>query len=1000
MGQDTSLPSITPGVIPTTNQAINQVLLEINKALNLTVPLTTFSYFQTFVTSLRADFDTINTNINALTTNNNSVSQASSIASLQTAVGNLQGSTATLLAQIGSGSFANLQTSLTNLQTSLSSITSNIGSINLSDLSTSVSNNITSINQLQINLVTKVDKSTTINNKPLSTNITLTSADIGLDQVSNITPLNLPISNLTQTSLNTKTDKINLPIGATVGSATNIPVITYNTQGQITNTTSIPVSVSASTVGLSNVKNIDTTNLVNTTIVSAFTPLNQPIATADNGFVVAQKTQGQLNNKINLVTGTTNNILQIGTGGQIKDSGVTLNDSLNSTTNILSASAVNTLINNALSGVLDIQGSWNASNNLFPTFGSDGPIKKGYFWYVSTAGMLGSKAVQAGDSFFATIDAPGQFETNWSIIDTNLGFVPENITNKTSTELNSSLTQYPSCFSVKNYVDNAVSNSTIKPSDSTNYFRGDLTWATLNSTSVGLSNVTNTAQLKRSANDYASFPLSALPNVQDTILLESSLDGTKKTTTFNNLPMSNATSTAINLLVPKSTTINAKPLTGNLVLNSNDIGLGNVSNVSSIDLPISNATQTSLNTKVNKINLPSSGKVGSAVSIPIIDYNEQGQITSATSVDLVVSSTAVGLGNVQNIDTTDIQNVKLNTSLQPINSPITANDSGVTIAAKTQGQINALIPQIYPVTIGGIPIEDANGKLTDSGKYFDDASSTTSAIISSSAVDSRISTAITNKFNYRGMHDASTALYPSETTVKLGDLWIVSYSGLIDSRYIMNGSAIIALIDNPAQQSSKWGVLQGGYNFTPLTTDAQDKTTFTLNGFNYPSSSLVKSYVDTSINNINNQGQLMPIGAIIAYYGLTAPTGWLLCNGDTFDQSVYTTLYTLLGSNTLPNLSDYFLRGKSTSRAIGSIQTATTAMPINPFVTQTAGTHTHTLTTNTGISGTDAITSSSGTGSTITTTSSGDHTHIITGGDTETRPMNIAVNYIIKALFV
>jgi len=45
-------------------------------------------------------------------------------------------------------------------------------------------------------------------------------------------------------------------------------------------------------------------------------------------------------------------------------------------------------------------------------------------------------------------------------------------------------------------------------------------------------------------------------------------------------------------------------------------------------------------------------------------------------------------------------------------------------------------------------------------------------------------------------------------------------------------------------------------------------------------------------------------------------SGWLACDGTTFNQSVYPNLYTALGnSNTLPNLTDNrFLKGSSTAR--------------------------------------------------------------------------------------
>jgi microcystin-dependent protein len=61
----------------------------------------------------------------------------------------------------------------------------------------------------------------------------------------------------------------------------------------------------------------------------------------------------------------------------------------------------------------------------------------------------------------------------------------------------------------------------------------------------------------------------------------------------------------------------------------------------------------------------------------------------------------------------------------------------------------------------------------------------------------------------------------------------------------------------------------------------------------------------------NNLEILPHVGAILTYAGLTAPNGWLLCDGSTFDQTLYPELYALLGdSNTLPDLREKYLIGK------------------------------------------------------------------------------------------
>jgi microcystin-dependent protein len=74
----------------------------------------------------------------------------------------------------------------------------------------------------------------------------------------------------------------------------------------------------------------------------------------------------------------------------------------------------------------------------------------------------------------------------------------------------------------------------------------------------------------------------------------------------------------------------------------------------------------------------------------------------------------------------------------------------------------------------------------------------------------------------------------------------------------------------------------------------------------------VREGIRSTINN-----NILPhVGAILTYAGPIAPSGWLLCNGSTFDQSLYPELYTLLGnSNTLPDLREKYLIGKG----IGSL---------------------------------------------------------------------------------
>ncbi len=65
---------------------------------------------------------------------------------------------------------------------------------------------------------------------------------------------------------------------------------------------------------------------------------------------------------------------------------------------------------------------------------------------------------------------------------------------------------------------------------------------------------------------------------------------------------------------------------------------------------------------------------------------------------------------------------------------------------------------------------------------------------------------------------------------------------------------------------------------------------------------------------LDEQNNSMPTGAIVAYYGIVAPDGWLMCDGRDVD-SQYTELRKLVGNKT-PNLQGYFLRGYDPSGAI------------------------------------------------------------------------------------
>lgn len=201
--------------------------------------------------------------------------------------------------------------------------------------------------------------------------------------------------------------------------------------------------------------------------------------------------------------------------------------------------------------------------------------------------------------------------------------------------------------------------------------------------------------------------------------------------------------------------------------------------------------------------------------------------------------------------------------------------------------------------------------------------------------------------------------------------------------------------------------------------------------------------INTNAINIANNTALVrtPVGSVTAYVGASAPTNWLLCNGATFSNITYPALYSILGSTTLPDLRGEFIRGLDNGRGIdigrGLLTFQTDLLGTHyhsqptHYHTQVAhihgqATHYHTQPTHThtylkGSAGGGGGTGSLDRGTTTGTTNAGGGNNTNSGGGNntysgggdntgasggdntnstggvETRPRNIAMNYIIRA---
>lgn len=158
--------------------------------------------------------------------------------------------------------------------------------------------------------------------------------------------------------------------------------------------------------------------------------------------------------------------------------------------------------------------------------------------------------------------------------------------------------------------------------------------------------------------------------------------------------------------------------------------------------------------------------------------------------------------------------------------------------------------------------------------------------------------------------------------------------------------------------------------------------------------------------------ELIPAGIGAPLFAATVPKGWLLCNGSAVSRTTYAKLFAAIGTTwgtgngtttfNLPDGRDEFLRGASSTRALGTSQNDTIQSHTHTGTTSSGGAHTHEFdTSDGGGSDPDEPLRGNGLGGTSrgNTRSAGTHSHSFTTnatGGSETRPRNIGVHWIIK----
>ncbi|KTL61293.1 phage tail protein [Photorhabdus laumondii subsp. laumondii] len=147
------------------------------------------------------------------------------------------------------------------------------------------------------------------------------------------------------------------------------------------------------------------------------------------------------------------------------------------------------------------------------------------------------------------------------------------------------------------------------------------------------------------------------------------------------------------------------------------------------------------------------------------------------------------------------------------------------------------------------------------------------------------------------------------------------------------------------------------------------------------------------VRNLSLFEKLIPVGVPLPWPTTTPPEGWAQCNGAPFDKTKYPKLAQAYPNGALPDLRGEFIRGLDNGRGIDN------GRNILSFQYDAFKRHNHSIYTTDSPSSTRANTDpvrGSLHGSISDRGDSGENKTIGMNGDNETRPRNVAFNYIIR----
>ncbi|EHC2513756.1 tail fiber protein [Escherichia coli] len=165
--------------------------------------------------------------------------------------------------------------------------------------------------------------------------------------------------------------------------------------------------------------------------------------------------------------------------------------------------------------------------------------------------------------------------------------------------------------------------------------------------------------------------------------------------------------------------------------------------------------------------------------------------------------------------------------------------------------------------------------------------------------------------------------------------------------------------------------------------------------------------ISTALTNLGlGEGSALPVGVPVPWPSATPPTGWLKCNGAAFSAEEYPELAKAYPTNKLPDLRGEFIRGWDDARGIDSgralISSQSDAVQrMTGSLSQMVYSVTQTASAITGVFGAEISTpnivqaySSAGA---LRYVNVDFDSQRVARTSTETRPRNVAFNYIVRA---